>query len=230
MLDYCPSIYNGTGNEVSFLKTLKCSPKDSTNSQLAEFILYCDPFFQVASYAKRAAESTLCMGRFSVIKYRFSTLNSIGLAQVIGIVKTNGCIQLLVSRLIEEEIKSTFRKLPYPLYKYATQPHDRTRFSFDYVRIPDIIAPCFYIPAVDHSNMNLTDVGIHHWTKEHTSYFYVLTQNRSQLIDQLEYKDYLSYNQFPHPWDNAVGSTKCYNFNFYLCDEEKILVRDIINA
>ena len=72
------------------------------------------------------------MGRFSVIQYKSATFTHACYGQVIGILKTHDCLQLLVSRLIEVDAHSTYRKLPYPLYKYAmmTEVNDRTSQIF----------------------------------------------------------------------------------------------------
>lgn len=230
LLDYCPSIFEGSVNKVTFLKTLKFVPKDVGNQQRCEFFLYCDPFFEVSAYAKRSEEARLCMGRFSVISYRSATFDCTCIGQIIGIIKAADSIHLLVSRLIQETNAGVARKLPYPLFKYALQEGDSTRFTFEHVPVVDIISPCFYVPAVDQKTKSFTAVGKHHGKKEDTSYFYVLTQDRCQLMENLDYNSYLKLNDVDTPWDTSNGGKSCFNFNFFLNDTQKLLVRDVINA
>jgi hypothetical protein len=93
-----------------------------------------------------------------------------------------------------------------------------------------VLGPCFAVPAIDHDNHTFKSVGRHHAKKEHTFYFYIITPERTQMTGILEYDEYLKINTFKHPWDVKSPDDECFNFNFYLRDSEKLIVRDIINA
>ncbi len=107
---------------------------------------------------------------------------------------------------------------------------DRTKFTFEHVPIANVVGPCFSIPAIDHVNHSFSSVGRHHARKEQTSYFYVLTPERTQLSSIFEYEDYLKCNMMRNPWAKEQGDAECLNFNFYLLDSEKEIVRDELNA
>ena len=196
---------------------------------ISEFSLYCDPHFEVNAYANRTEDCTVFLPRLSVIEYNSVTLNLVCLGQIIGIVEFDGTIQCVVSRFIEEDERKTHRKLPYPLFKYAMEVDDSTRFAFEHVPVEDIRNPCFSIPALDHDNMELGSTGRHHAKKKNMSYFYVITPDRKGLVDEPGYVDYCRYNDVAHPWDNKLGSENCLNFNYYLNEEEMYFVRDVLN-
>lgn len=230
LLDYCPRIYAQLVHRVTFLKQLKFKPRDDMDTNLLVFSIYCDPHFQVNTYARRSEESQVVLNRFSVVQYNSKKFVDVSVGQVIGILEFEGIVQVIVSRLEEERSSKIGRKLPYPMFKYGLEPDDKTRFTFEQVPLEDIVGPCFSVNAVDHVNINFKDCGKHHGKAENTSYFYVLSPNRARHIDILSYEDFISYNSLSHPWEKRQGNEKCYNFNYYLVDKEKVLVRDVINA
>jgi len=230
LLDYIPDVFEQRIHEVTLLRLVKYTPKDTRNKLLTAFTIFCDPHYEINAYAKRCEDSKLASKRFSVIEYFSSTFRCKCVAQVIGIVKHNTTVSILVSRLVEDDVKTTSRKLPYPIFKYATEPHDNTLFTFECVPIEDVISPCFAIPAVEHKNNDFGDCGTHHRIKDEISYFYVLTTQRTGLLESLEYSDYVKMNSNKNPWNPRVATEKCFNFNFYLNDTEKIQIRDVINA
>ena len=229
LLDKCASIFQDSVLEVSLLKHLKFTPRDVRNNILSEFTLFCDPNFEVNAYAKRTEESIVHSPRLSVMEYYSSTLNLVCIGQIIAIVECKGNTLCIVSRLIEESDQKTYRKLPYPLFKYAMELTDNTRFAFEHIPIEDVLNPCFSIPAIDHPNISIDDMGKHHVKQENISYFYVLTPDRSGLVQVLEFEDYRRFNDVKHPWDKKIGSEKCLNFSYYLSEDEMFLVRDVIN-
>ena len=218
LLDYIPDIRDHRIQEVTLLRLVKFSPRDVHNKCLIAFTLHCDPHFEINSYAKRCEDSKMNCKRFSVIKYSSITYPGVCFGQVIGIVKCNGNISILVSRLVEELPQATHRKLPYPLFKYGMQPHDNTRFAEDFVPIANVLSPCFVIPAVDQKNNAFVDYGKHHRLKEEMSYFYVLTPDRCGLTEIFEYSDYVTHNLTKNPWNPKCGNKTCLNYNFYLDD------------
>jgi len=230
LLDYCPEVYDGTVHEIYLLKHVKFTAKEKNKLEIPEFIVHCDPGFEVNSYAKRDEESKLKLHRISVIEYFSTSDKCLCVGQVVGIIEYFGIVQFLVSRLQEVDFKSSFRKLPYALYKYALEKEDNTYLTFEHVPIADVVAPCFCMPAVDHVNIDFNYCGIHHVRKEQTSYFYVLTTNRTNLTEGLVYDDYIKYNSSINPWPKNKKSEVCLNFNYYLTEKEKLYVRDVLNA
>lgn len=227
-MNYCPSIYEGKVKEAQLLKLVKFTPRNKHETE--EFTIFCDPSFEINKYAKRSENSQVLLNRVSVIQYFSQTLGCIHLGQLIGIVCFDGEIHVLVSRLKEEDSQKTFKKLPYPLFKYAMEIDDSTRFAFEHVPIAHVVRPCFAIPAVDHENLNMTSIGSHHIKQSHISYFYVITIDRARLLDQLHYTDYLSLNEYKVPWDRRKGTDKCLNYNVYLMESEQEHIRDVLNA
>lgn len=217
-------------HRVTFLKQLKFKPRDERDQNLLEFTIYCDPQFHVNAYARKSEESQVVLNRFSVVQYKSKKFVDVSVGQVIGIVEFEGIVQLIVSRLVEERSSKIARKLPFPLYKYGLEPEDKTRFTFEQVPLEDIIGPCFSVNAIDHVHIKFKDCGKHHGKAENTSFFYVLTPSRVRHVDILTYEDYICYNSFSHFWDKRHGNEKCFNFNYYLLDREKVLIRDVINA
>lgn len=92
LLEYCPSIYDRKVHEVSLLKQLKFSPRDTKNKSISEFTLYCDPHFEVNAYANRIEDCRVYLPRLSVIEYKSFTLNCICVGQIIGIVEFDGIL------------------------------------------------------------------------------------------------------------------------------------------
>jgi len=229
LLDKCASIFEENVSEVSLLKHLKFTPRNIRNKQLSMFTIFCDPNFELNAYAKRTDECQVHSPRLSVIEYYSLILTSVCIGQLIAIVEFQGKTLCIVSRLIEESDQKTFRKLPYPLFKYAMELSDNTRFAYEHIPIENVLNPCFSIPAIDHPNISIDDTGLHHAKQENISYFYVLTPDRSGLVQDLEYEDYCRYNEVKHPWDKKTGTEKCLNFSYYLTEEQMFLVRDVIN-
>ena len=229
LLVKCESIFEDKVFEVSLLKHLKFTPRDLRNQNVSEFTLFCDPNFEVNAYSKRTEESIVHSPRLSVIEYYSLILQSVCIGQIIAIVEFKGNTLCIVSRLIEESDQKTYRKLPYPLFKYAMELSDNTRFANEHVLIENVMNPCFSIPAIDHPNISIDHTGEHHAKQENISYFYVLTPDRSGLVLELEYEDYTRFNDIKHPWDKKLGSESCLNFNYYLTEDEMFLVRDVIN-
>jgi hypothetical protein len=230
ILDYCPEVYQQKVHIVSFLQQVKFTPKDTKNNKILEFTVYCDPFYEVNAYAKRSEESRVMLSRFSVIEYMSVTLGTKCVGQIIAIIEFNGIIQFILSRLIEEKETATFRKLPYPLMCYAMEPKDNTRFVYEHVPLQDVIGPCFSVPAVDHDNMTFKLSGRHHGKKENKAYFYVLSPSRTCLFEDCTYENFMRFNKISHPWDKKMSSKSCLNFHFYLGDDEKVYIRDVLNV
>jgi hypothetical protein len=132
LLNYCPSIYDGNVDSIILLRQIKFVPKVENTKLVVEFMLHCDPKFEVNAYSKRSEESRVPLSRFSVCQYLSVCTNVVCVGQVIGIVLFNEVLQIIVSKLEEEHVDQSFRKLPYPLYKYAEEPEDRTRFTFEH--------------------------------------------------------------------------------------------------
>jgi len=133
--------------------------KKANTKVLVEFMLHCDPKFEVNAYSKRTEESRV--RALKSIQWLHASICLQLQMQYVWAKQVsywNCCFnsmkyssQIIVSELEEEEVEQSFRKLPYPLYKYSYEPDDRTRFTFEHVPIANVVGPCFSIPAIARS-------------------------------------------------------------------------------
>jgi hypothetical protein len=206
---------------------LTCVHVHLHGSEDKEFTIYCDPKFKSYSYATE--QEAISSPRYSAVQYHIDGMEESLEGQVVGIIsftprRGQPCLYLLVNRFAEVNDQDFFKRvLPQHIVQYHKVGQQVTT---DVIPISKVIAPLFYVPALDKG----VDIGTVGNVRGRNAQFYVITRDKVRCTCLFEYKDYMSKNNTAFSGRREHSQYSYLNFNPYLSIEDMQHIKDIFDV
>jgi hypothetical protein len=194
-----------------------------------DFSLYCDPSFKSKVYG--GDTYSVDAPRYSGVQYKVSlTDEDVYEGQVVGIISFRpldeaNSLFLLVNRFATPHLQNEYfqRSLPQRLVKYHKVGPQVTT---DCIPFALVIAPVFIVPAMDYGN-GFTNIGN---ADEVNARFYIITQDKVQCSNLLDYEAYLNRNNNEYSERKWNNTSNYMNFNAFLTVHEMLSIKDMLQV